>query len=98
MPSTTISTTATELLPRNRFRRSFVVQNENDVINVYIKREPPGSNTVSTTNHDHRLGPGGSLALNWGNDGKEAIQDRWTIIAESGTPRISFFETEDVVR
>ena len=31
-------------------------------------------------------------------EGTEAIQDRWTAIAASGTPRISFFETEDIVR
>ena len=31
-------------------------------------------------------------------DGKEAIEDRWTIIAASGTPRVSFFETENIER
>lgn len=98
MPSSTTSTTAAELIPRNRLRRSFVFQNEDAAINVFIKREAPGNNTVSSTDHDHRLGPSGAMTLNWDTDGKEAIQDRWTVIATSGTPRISWFETEDVIR
>lgn len=98
MASKTISTTAEELTPRSRLRRSFIIQNEDSAINAFIKRERAETPTVSTTDHDHRVGPGGSLALNSDTDGKEAIQDRWTIIAASGTPRISFFETEDVVR
>ena len=98
MASRTISTTAEELIPRNRLRRSMVFQNEDAAINAFVMRESPGNTTVSTTIHDHRLGPGSSLALNWETDGKEAIQDRWTIVATSGTPRISLFETEEVVR
>lgn len=74
------------------------MQNEDATISCFVKRESPGNTTVSTTDHDHRLGPSGHIALNWTTDGKEAIQDRWTIVAASGTPRISFFETEDVVR
>lgn len=98
MASRTITTTAEELWPRNRLRKSFVIQNEDATIAVAIKREAPGNTTVSSTDHDHRIRAGGSIAVNFGTDGKEAIQDRWTIIAESGTPRISFFETEDIVR
>src|SRR3990167_3109247 len=98
MPSRTITDTASELIPRNRLRKSFVVQNEDSAINVFIKQERAATLTVSTTDHDHRLGPGGSIALNDMSDGKEAIQDRWSVIAASGTPRISQFETEDVVR
>ena len=98
MPSRTITTTAEELIPQNRLRRSLIFQNEDGAINVFIKREKPGGTTVSTTDHDHRIGPGGSMALNFGTDGQEAIQDRWTIVAASGTPRISIFETEEVVR
>ncbi|MEK7578902.1 MAG: hypothetical protein AAB456_04330 [Patescibacteria group bacterium] len=98
MASRTITTTGEELISRSRLRRSMVFQNEDSAINAFIKRESPGNTTVSSTDHDHRIGPGGSLALNWETDGKEAIQDRWTIIAASGTPRISLFETEEVIR
>lgn len=98
MASRTISNTAEELVPQNRLRRSFIFQNEDATINIFIKREKPGTTSVSTTDHDHRIGPGGSISLNWETDGKEAIQDRWTIVAASGTPRISLFETEDIVR
>lgn len=98
MATRTISTVAAEFLPQNRLRKSFVIQNEDSTINCFIKREAPGSDTVSATDHDHRLARETSLALNFTNDGKEAIQDRWTVVAASGTPRISFFETEDVRR
>lgn len=98
MASKTISGTAELIMLRNRLRRSWVVQNEDASINAFIKRERDSTLTVSTTDHDHRLGPGGALTLNFGTDGIEAIQDSWSIIAASGTPRISFFETEEVVR
>jgi len=98
MASRTISVTAEELLLRNRLRKSFIIQNEDDTIAVFIKQERVATPTVSATDHDHRIGAGGFLAVNTDTDGTEAIQDRWTIIAASGTPRISFFETEDVVR
>lgn len=98
MASRTISDTASELIPRNRHRKSLIIQNEDAAINIFIKRERAETPTVSTTDHDHRLAPGGLIALNFGTDGIEAIQDRYTIIAASGTPRVSFFETEDIVR
>ena len=98
MPIKTLSTTAEQLINRNRLRRSFIVQNEDSAINVFIKQERTATPTVSATNHDHRVGPGGSMALNSNTDGAEAIQDRWTIIAASGTPLISYFETENIVR
>ena len=98
MASRTITTTAEELIPRNRHRKSWIFQNEDAAINVFIKQERVATPSVSSTDHDHRLGPGGTLALNSDTDGTEALQDRWTIIAASGTPRISFFETEDIVR
>ena len=98
MPSRTVSTNAEEVVLRNRLRKSWIIQNEDSAINVFIKRERTITPTVSTTDHDHRVGPGGSIALNFSTDGQEAIQDRWTIVAASGTPRISLFETEDIVR
>lgn len=94
----TASTVAQELLPQNQLRRSFVIQNEDGAINIYVKKERPGFNTVSATDHDHRISPGGGLALNFNNDGEEAIQERWTVIAASGTPTVSYFETEDITR
>lgn len=94
----TLSTAAEELIPRNRLRKSFIVQNEDATLNVFIKRERAATPTCSSADHDHRLGPGGSIALNYNTDGAEAIQDRWTVIAASGTPLISFFETEEIVR
>lgn len=98
MPSKTIDTNAAELAPRNRLRKSIIFQNEDTSIAVFLKKERANTATVSATDHDHRIGPGGSFSLNSLMDGIEDIQDRWTVIAASGTPRVSFFETEDVVR
>lgn len=98
MASRTITTAAEEIQPRNRLRQSFVIQNEDSTDAVFIKRERAVTPTVSSTDHDHRIGPGGAIALNFGTDGQEAIQDRWTIIAAANTPRVSTFETENVVR
>lgn len=93
-----LSTSAEEILPRNTLRKSWIISNEDSSIPVYIKRERNGAPSVSSTNHDHRVGPGGIITLNGNTDGEEAIQDRWTIVADSATPRVSFFETEDVKR
>ncbi len=98
MASRTISTAAEEILLRNRLRKSWIISNEDSAIPVYIKRERVATPTVSSTDHDHRIGPGGIITLNFSTDGIEAIQDRWTIIADSGTPRVSVFETEEIVR
>ena len=98
MASRTITDSASELLPQNRLRKSFVIKNEDSAINVFMMFERPGTSAVSTTVHDHRIGPGGALAVNSLTDGLREIQERVTIIAASGTPRVSSFETEDVPR
>lgn len=98
MSSRTISNVAAELLPRNASRKSFVIQNEDATDIVYVKLERAESTTVSSTDHDFRLGPGASLALNASTDGIQAIQSRITAIASANTPRLSFFETEDQLR
>lgn len=98
MPSRTITTTAEELTPQDKLRKSFIVQNEDASINVFVKKEAPGATTVSTTDHDHRIGPGGNLAINNLLDGEEAVQERYTIVAASGTPRISILETSKLDR
>lgn len=100
MATKTLSTTAEEIFPRNRLRKSWIIQNEDASIDVFLKLERTATPTVSTTDHDHRLAAGGNIALNEFLDGKEQVQDRWTAIAASGTPRVSFFETEadEIVR
>ena len=98
MSSRTITNAASLLLPPNRLRKSWIVQNEDATIDVFIKAETGTALTVSTTDHDHRVSGGGNFAVNDLTDGKEAILGRWTIIAASGTPRISVFETEDIRR
>lgn len=65
---------------------------------MFIKREQNATLSVSSTDHDHRIAAGASIALSDFTDGIEAVRDRWTIIAASGTPRVSFFETEDIMR
>ena len=98
MASKTQSNVAAEFLTRNTNRKSFVIQNEDTTDTIFVKAERSENTTVSTTDHDHRLGPGGALAINDLNDGKQAIISRWTAVASANTPRISFFETEDIAR
>lgn len=98
MASKTTSTAAAEFLPKNTSRKSFIVQNEDATDNVFIKRERSENTTVSSTDHDYKLGPGSSMALNFLTDGAQAITDRWTAIASANVPRIAYFETEDIVR
>lgn len=96
MASRTVSNAASELLPQNANRKSFIIQNEDASIDVYIKLEPPSGLTVSATDHDHRLGAGDAIGLNSNSDGVREIQERITIIAASGSPRVSYFETQDI--
>lgn len=98
MATRTISTSAELVLARNRLRKSFIIMNEDTSINVFIKQERAGTPTVTSTDHDLRIGPGGSIALNSFLDGAEQIQDSWSIVAASGTPRIAVYETEDITR
>ena len=98
MASRTITTTAEDLFPQNALRKSFEIENEDAAIQMYIKKERPGNTTVSSTDHDHNIRPSATIAINSDTDGAESIQDRWTIVAASGTPRISFIETETLKR
>lgn len=98
MATRTLTTSGEELLLRNRLRKSLLIQNEDASINVFIKREREATPTVSATDHDFVIPPGGSFGMDGDVDGTEAVQDRYTAIAASGTPRIAFFETEDQLR
>lgn len=98
MPSRLIGAAAEEVFPRNRLRKSFVIQNEDAAAIVYVKRERDQALTASATDHDHRIGPGGAIAINQLIDGKEAVEDRFTAIASAAGTRIAYFETEDVER
>lgn len=95
MPSKTISNSAEELIPRNASRKSLSIQNEDSTDTVYIKRERSENTTVSTTDHDFKLGPNASMSLNSIMDGKAAIKDRYTAVASANTPRVAYFESED---
>lgn len=98
MATRTLSTAAEELLPRSRTRKSWIIQNEDTTDAIFLKFERAATPTVSSTDHDHRLGPGASLALNRLTDGSEQIEERVTAIAAANTPRVSFFQTEDIIR
>ena len=98
MATRLLSTTSEEVFPRSRLRKSIAFENEDAVITIFIKQERAATPTVSSTDHTHALLAGATLSISSLTDGIEAIQDRWTAVAASGTPRLSFFETEDVVR
>lgn len=98
MPTRATSTGAVELLPKNSIRKSIAIQNEDSTDSVFIKFERSENTTVTSTDHDWKILPGGSFALNNGTDGFAIIQKRITVIASANTPRVSFIETEDVER
>lgn len=98
MPSLTTSTSGIRLLNRNRLRKSVIVFNEDVTDAVFLKRERAETPTVSSTDHDIRIGPGGFWGMSSVQDGKEAIEDSYTVIAAANTPRVSFFESEEVTR
>ena len=98
MPSILTSVSAVEIMPRNTQRKSLVLLNEDSTDAIFIKMERSENTTVSATVHDYKIGPGGVIALNSVNDGTQAIQSRFTAVAAANTPRLAFFETEDIVR
>lgn len=98
MPTKTVGNQAVELLPANASRKSLAFQNEDSTDTIYIKRERSESTTVSATDHDWKLGPGGILTFNATQDGIAAITGRYTAISSANTPRIAYFETEDITR
>lgn len=85
-------------MPRNSLRKSMLISNEDTTDSVFVKFERSENTTVSSTDHDHKIGPGGIITLNSVNDGTQKIQSRVTFIASANTPRVAWFETEDVVR
>lgn len=98
MATRLLTTSAEQILVRSNHRKSFTVSNEDPAIAIFIKRERTEILTVSSSDHDHRVGPGSSFSINAGTDGIQAAQDSWSAVAESGTPRISVVETEDIQR
>ncbi len=98
MASKTLSTSAEVVLPGNTQRISLVILNEDSTDSVFVKRERGESLTVSSTDHDFKIAPGASLALSNLIDGSENIQSRYTAIASANTPRIAYFETENIRR
>jgi hypothetical protein len=98
MSTRTVPNSAVEVLPKSRLRVSWIIQNEDTTDSVFLKYELNTDLNVSSTNHDHRLGPGASLAFNELMDGKEQVQGRWTAVASANTPRISVIESENIIR
>lgn len=86
------------LVVRNRNRKSLIFQNTDTTDTVFIKRERAATTTVSSTDFDFKLAPGAAVGLNSLLDGKEAIEDSYSVIASANTPIVAVFETEDIVR
>lgn len=98
MATRTVGNTAVEIIPANANRRSLAIQNEDTTDSVYIKREGNDGLTVSSTDHDWKILPGGSIAFNSQIDGEQGIVARYTAIASANTPRIAILESEDIRR
>lgn len=98
MPIVSITTSASELIGRSRTRISLTFKNEDVTNSVFLKQEREITPTVSSTIHDIKLLPGEAVSLLQGEDGAEAIQDRWTAISSAGTVIVSVLETEEIIR
>jgi hypothetical protein len=98
MATKATSTAASEIVPRNTYRKSLAIINEDTTDSLYVKREGAETLSVSSTDHDWKITPGGALSFNSLVDGMEAVQARYTVVASANTPRIAYFETEDVKR
>lgn len=96
MPQLTLSTSGALVAPQNKYRKSIVFTNVDTAIVVWIDNMQPGD--ITTSNAGVRLPPGASAAFNSFLDGSRQIQDRWSAIAESGTPVLAWKETEDIER
>lgn len=92
------STSPVEIIPANATRKSLAILNEDSTEVIYIKREYGEALTVSATDHDWKIGPGGAISFNSLLDGSTGVQSRYTVVAGANTPRIAFFETEDIKR
>ena len=86
------------LIPQNAVRKSLLIQNTDGTNAVYVKRESASSISVSASNFDFKIGPGGAVAINSLIDGLKAIQDSYTVISAAGSPVMAVFETEDIGR
>lgn len=95
---TTNAVSGIEIIPANTTRKSLNILNEDGADSVYIKRERSEATTVSATDHDWRIGPGGAVTLNAQMDGIETIRGRFTAISSANTPVVAVFETEDIRR
>lgn len=90
-----LSTTGIEVIPQGNLRRSILFQNNDGSIAVFLKRTRPGDTVATSSDFDVKLGPGGGFSMNTKDDGEEAVQERWTAVAASGTPTLTLFETKD---
>jgi len=91
----TLSTTGIEVVPQGNLRRSILFTNTDASINIFLKKTRPGEAVATSTDFDVLLAPGGAFSMNTQEDGEEAVHERWTAVAASGTPVIVAFETKD---
>lgn len=84
-----LSTVGKVVLERNPFRRSFLVHNPNSITSWLLRSD---ANGIKTGNAEIRLPEGAAILVEWLNQGSDAVVDRWSAIAESGTPTIIITE------
>lgn len=91
MPQAIITTTASRVLRRNLYRKSFSFQHAGTTNFIYLEAtEPEG---VTTSNASIRLAAGASAVFNLNDDGEEQVQSPWTAIADAGSNTLLVLET-----
>ena len=82
MPQQTITTTPSQVLRANAYRRSIIFHNPGANI-IHVTSQEPGG--LVAANADMRVPPSSSRSLDWFHDGSDAITREWSAVADTGS-------------
>jgi len=82
MPQETITTTPTQVLRPNPYRRSLLFHNPSANI-IFVGKGAPGG--LVAANADMRIPASGTRFLDWLHDGPEAVASEWSAVADTGS-------------
>jgi hypothetical protein len=91
MPQVTVTTSGSEILPYNSYRKSVSFHNIDTANFIFIENMPP--NGITTGNAGIRLGPNDKVTYNLLDDGVEQVQGQWSAIANTGSNTLLVKET-----
>lgn len=96
MPQVATSTGGAIVVPQNKLRKSIIFKNIDATDSIFL--ETGNGTGVTSSTAGLKLAPGGILTFNSFLDGESTIQNQWFAIASANTPKLLWYETEDVQR